>query len=294
MKQLSKTLLVLAILSFSTTSNAQFFERLGEKATKAAERAVTRKVENKAEKTTEAAMDSILSPKERRKKKREEKSKEKSNSMGDLSGMMEEVINAKDIIIEDSYTFPITATMKITSYQNDGRVDQMTQSYGSKALYSIVANTQGPMITDFTNESIIILNLEEQTAKTMSLSWMEKIGQMGQPDDNDPGTTSVEKTGRTKTINGYTCHEYVMVNDDTTLKAWVAPEVPFSYKDYLQGFTKMLGTNVGSVPQDKGYVMLLDMYQKDEHQTKMEVTSISETPITIDLSTFKITNMMGN
>ena len=51
------------ILLFTSTINAQFFDKLAKKAEKAVERTVERKVEEKAERTTDEKMDKVLNKK---------------------------------------------------------------------------------------------------------------------------------------------------------------------------------------------------------------------------------------
>lgn len=66
----SRTLLTaMAFLFIGTTTQAQFFKKLGKSAEKAAERAVTRKTEQKVSKETEKAMDTILGNGKKKKRK---------------------------------------------------------------------------------------------------------------------------------------------------------------------------------------------------------------------------------
>lgn len=290
MKAMFKIFTVLALLSFSTSAQAQIFKNLGNKISKTVERTVERKVEQKAEKATESTIDSILTT-----KKQKNKEKKVSNPMGNMSEMMEELMSPKDLKTEDSYNFPITATMQIINYENNKRVDEMTQSYGENAMYAIVKKTPNPILTDFKNEIAILLDLNAKTAQVMSLSWMKKMGQMGQTEtEADNSRTSISKTGNTKTMNNYKCYEYKIANQNTTINAWLAPDVTFSYKDYLQGFTKMVGSEISNLPQDKGYIMQMDIYENGILLTKMEVTALSETPINVDLSKYTVSNIMGN
>lgn len=60
--------IVMAFLFIGTTTQAQFFKKLGKSAEKAAERAVTRKTEQKVSKETEKAMDTILGNGKKKKK----------------------------------------------------------------------------------------------------------------------------------------------------------------------------------------------------------------------------------
>lgn len=73
----TRTLLIaIAFLFIGSSTQAQFFKKLGKAAEKAAERAVTKKTEQKVTKETEKAMDTVLgngNKKEKKKKKRSSK-----------------------------------------------------------------------------------------------------------------------------------------------------------------------------------------------------------------------------
>lgn len=73
---------VLALLFICTTSlcNAQFLDKLGDKAANAVERTVERRVEKETTKSTDRVMDTIVdSPKSKQKKEKKKKSKKSSN-----------------------------------------------------------------------------------------------------------------------------------------------------------------------------------------------------------------------
>ncbi len=73
-----RTLLIAMVFLFiGTTTQAQFFKKLGKSAEKAAERAVTRKTEQKVNKETERAMDTILGNGKKKKKSSPKENKNK-------------------------------------------------------------------------------------------------------------------------------------------------------------------------------------------------------------------------
>lgn len=73
----TRTLLIaIAFLFIGSSTQAQFFKKLGKSAEKAAERAVTRKTEQKVTKETEKAMDTVLGNGNKRKKRSSKKNKD--------------------------------------------------------------------------------------------------------------------------------------------------------------------------------------------------------------------------
>ena len=121
----------------------------------------------------------------------------------------------------------------------------MTQSYGKQGIMTQNPEQAGQIIIDFENEAAIMVDEKNKTAQVMSLAWMKKMtGTAAGGDDADEGDFSMNKTGKTRTIHGYKCYEYIMTYDGEKSIAWFAPNVEFSYGDYLSGFTKMFGQEI--------------------------------------------------
>ena len=80
MNTLKPLLLTFAFLLISSTTQAQFWKKIGNKIEKAAERAVIRKTEQKVTKETEKGMDSILNPNTGKKRKNKDTSSENDSN----------------------------------------------------------------------------------------------------------------------------------------------------------------------------------------------------------------------
>lgn len=289
MKQMLIASFLIMVFLFPQSTQAQLFEKLK----KRVERTVERKIENKAEEKTEQAMDSILTEK-RGKKGNEEVSSEENDVTNDI---MKDIMNQKDVTTESSYTFPITATMLVTDYSKRKSEEmKMIQSYGENSILNVMEENPNPIIIDMKNEAAIILNSEEKIAQIMSLSWLHKM--MGQQpiseEENEQAT--VVKTGLTKTINGYLCHEYNITHEKIKINAWYAPDVDFNYQDYMRGFSKMMSKKKGENPMlllndGYGYVMEMTAFEKEKKVTNMKVIDLSEVTKHIDLSNYSVQKM---
>lgn len=289
-KQNIKLLFILFLcIGFSHNIQAQFWKKLKKRVQNRVEETVTRKVEDKAEEKAEKTIDSLF------KKKEKEKTKKKKKENNIFGGMMNGVMNGGDVKTEPKYVFPITATMLVENYSKKNTSNSIEQSYGEEAILSIVDASPGPIINDFKNDAAIILNVKKNTAQVMSMAWMKKM--MGNTDDiDDNETPKVTKTGKTKTMNGYTCYEYIIEHHTTKMNAWFAPDVDFNYQDYLRGFAKMFKgkkyTNPSALLNKQyGYVMEMTAYQKDKKITYMKVTNLSKKEKTIDLADYSIEKM---
>lgn len=79
MKTLQNISILIALLA-TTFANAQFLDKLGDRAADAVERTVERRVEREAEKSTDRALDTVVNaPKDKNKKEKKNKSKKSSN-----------------------------------------------------------------------------------------------------------------------------------------------------------------------------------------------------------------------
>lgn len=295
-----KTIKLLFIFTFCFTVNqssqAQFWKKLKERVEKTVEETVSRKIEKKAEEKTEETIDNVFEKKEKKQKTSKKKTSSKNKEQIDMSGMMEGIMNSGNAKIESKYVFPITATLFVENYKGKETSNTMKQSYGKDAILSVVDASPAPIINDFKNNSAIILDIKKNTAQVMSLAWMQKMMGGNTDDDNANEKGKVTKTGKTKQMNGYTCHEYNIVYEDVKMNAWFAPNVNFSYQDYLRGFAKMFAGKKTANPvallnDGYGYVMEMTAYQKGKKMSYMKVTELSEKQKVIDLANYKIEKM---
>ena len=314
---LKSFLLALVLVFFVQSTQAQFFKKLKERAKQKieqeAERRAQRRVDRKIDKTfdkTEDVLDGKPISKNKKNKNsdtendnsdasenmesQEQTSQESSsqNAMNDmLGGMLGGNTNVKT---KPSYSFAVTATMEVVNYsKRKPQQSNMKQSYGKGAILAEMTEQNMKMITDFDNEAAIML--QDKTARVMSLSFMKKMMHQKTGNTEENNTAKMEKTGKTKTLNGYLCYQYLITDKNTKVDAWFAPNVNFSYQDYLSGLNKMFGNKkanaVSLLNSGKGYVMEMTMFQKGEKQTEMKVVKLEEKPITINLSDYTIEKM---
>ncbi len=78
-----KTILTILFICIASCCNAQFLDKLGDKAVNAAERTVERRVETETRKSTDRVLDTIVDSQKKEKKK---KSKKKSSGKNIIGG----------------------------------------------------------------------------------------------------------------------------------------------------------------------------------------------------------------
>ncbi|CAM3904253.1 MULTISPECIES: hypothetical protein [Flavobacterium] len=287
-------LMLVMTFIFSHSINAQFFKRLQDKAQQSMERALERKTDEKIDQTTEATVDTIFeAPKKITKKKQRKQKKASKESNVDTQEMIAQMGNATH---EPKYVFPVTAIIEVEDVNVNSKKTTMKQGYGKEALITEMEKNGGPFIIDMKNESAIMLNISSGTAQVMSLEWMEKImgNQSISSQEASDVVPTVKKTGKTKVMNGYTCHEYTITYEEGRINAWYAPDVKFEYQDYLRGMSKLFSKKKEENPMqllntDYGYVMEMTFFNKQsKKQNTMKVVALDEKVRMINMSLFKI------
>lgn len=300
MNTLIKTLILTIALLSSSQMYGQFGKQLGKRVSDRVKETTSRKVENKAEEKTEKVLDKIFTIGGGSTKSGNGQNGN-DGSAGEESGfgsIMEDMMNGKEVEINNSYSFGMRATIVVETYEGETAVTKMDQTYGKGAIYTEMevngeSYNGGNMIHDFKNEAVIVIDEKNKTAQAMSLAWMDKmLEKMIKNNGGIDEEAEMKKTGRTRKMHGYTCHEYVFTDSNGKMIVWFAPDVNFDYSDYMSGLTKGLGRDMGNLPVEKGYVMAMEGFEADGSKSfKFEVTALSESPRTIDLSTYNVTKL---
>ncbi len=295
MNTILKTLIFSLAIVLSSQANAQFLKKLGDRVEERVKETAAQKVENKAAEKTDKALDKIFnigsgigSDGQRGDQQQDGESGEEQEF--DVEGMMNGILGGgKEVKFENSYSFGITSTMEVTDFSNPDQTQRMKQSFGKNVILTVISQGGSTILHDFNHESAIIIDESQKTAQVMSLSWMKKMMGGEVPEGDDTQRPQVSKTGKTRSIHGYTCYEYLIETETEKINAWFAPNVPFSYQDYLGGFTKMMGQSMNKLPEDQGYVMEMKMYDKAGKETyQMKVVELSEQGTSLNLSDYKV------
>ncbi len=309
---LKTALLCLICLGFNTSAQAQFLKTLGEKVGETVKEKVSEKTDKKAGETTEDAMDGIFGARKKRKAKKEKeeaelleaakkedgeqpaensespvKEEEVSGLEGILGGLNLGNMQSSTDYSNAAYSFNFTAKIEVETYNKEEKeVHNMVQSYGRGCMHAEMNGTN--MLFDYNNQDMITLDNDNKTASVMSMKWLTSMGSSEEEDED----VSFSKTGKTKAINGYLCHEYLITSEDSKTEAWFAPSVPFSYENHMSSFAKMFGKKSTEVMADQGYVMELTAYdKKDVKSSHMIVLEISEFKFDVNLADYTVKSM---
>jgi hypothetical protein len=223
---------------------------------------VTRKIQNKAEnkvlqkvdKETGKTMDNALEGKPEKKKQ-----KKKDTSTTD-------------------YFFHGSVTVEVADEANEGTKFSMLFSPTSK-LFCIEMNV------DKNNQVYSVIS-PDKTIAFMDMSGMKikKESSISQYDNTDKIPEDVgefDKTGKTKTILGYHCEEYIYQNDDGKASLWITKKFPIQTQ-----YAPLLGMTESTIKN--GFVMELTYTSKSGENGNVKVVKIEkDKKVTIKTNNYK-------
>ncbi|HEY1033147.1 MAG TPA: DUF4412 domain-containing protein [Flavipsychrobacter sp.] len=204
---------------------------------------------------------------------------------------------------ESSYSFPISINMHVTSYKDGEKKDESDILYylnGSQKYFGFKPVDEKKkkkkdemfMIYDNKNNSMITLNDDEKTGMAINInSFMSADAQArrGQGYDNGPiSDVKCNKTGKTKTILGYTCSEYVCIDEERNRKTevWVTTKLNI---DISQSFARSPYSYLATGKNTGGFMMEATHYKNNQIESKMEVTNVNESAnVTKNISDYKM------
>lgn len=163
-------------------------------------------------------------------------------------------------------------------------------------------------IIDMDRSQIVSVMADQQMATVMKMETVADIADDYSSDSENGNfeehfeNLKITKTGKTKTIAGYSCEQYLMENDEMDGDMWIATN--FKNADLLQlsgGMAQMMQQNKKlNLPEEyidlmrSGFMFEGTFNQKEsKEQTHMLVTDIDENGSEISLKGYKIMDMSG-
>ncbi len=203
--------------------------------------------------------------------------------------MQGHVLNAK---IEAEYLFPISMTMEMTSYKNGKKKDPVRTNYYLNVSSANFATQmeddkkkeQMLMVYDMKANTMLMLDQKKMTGMAININAFMSGDAIAAREKRlhdgtgSPGRTDhdCKKTGKTKTIQGYTCEEYICIDKErnTRSEMWLSHKVPVNF---AQGVTRgPMAGYFGGMRGETGMLMEANFYKNDELESTMLVTEINE------------------
>ncbi|MGQ8335823.1 hypothetical protein ACUNWD_04680 [Sunxiuqinia sp. A32] len=303
---MKKYVLIVAIIAgclmISETTSAQGFLN---KLSKKVQDKIENKVEDKVDEKVDEKLDEAFEENEEAAASDEEKQNERLQKM--MKGMG---LSGDPVPIEDSYTFDSKIQMHIESYKSNGKLDNegdfvtYINPEGKNFAYEFISGDmeqkgKGMFIMDFTNGAMIILSDDkgEKNGIVYGINLDEAMDDAYDELDEEQIKNInlnpyLEKTGRSKSIAGYTCEEYKYNNpeEDTEASFWISEKANFKTRDYMSSIFKSAAYSRG---MPWGFVMESESINKENNErTLMKVTDIDDNANKkFNLGNYQITNL---
>lgn len=211
---------------------------------------------------------------------------EKDNSGNKQKGM-DWLNNAMNGKTEEVYKFPLNVKMHMTTYKNGEVKDENDMDYylntgakyfGARITDNNKRKNKSIMFTiyDYDNNSSIMIDENEKTYMAVNINAFmsaEAQANRGKTTTDGKYKNDCKKSGKTKTIQGYSCEEYVCIDEDRNRRSeiWVTTKIPV---DISQSFMRSPYAYV-STNKMAGMMMEGSFYKNDQIESKMEVTSVN-------------------
>lgn len=204
---------------------------------------------------------------------------------------MDWMANAMNGKTDPQYEFPLFMNMHVTDYKNGEKKSENDMKFYVNSTNNTFAMRMGDdgkkkkkeevlMIYDYKNNSMIMLNETEKTGMAMNINaFMSADAQAKRGQGaagSKSGSTSCKKTGKSRTIQGYPCEEYVCVDEDrnTRSEIWITTKVHLDLSQ--SGSRSPWASYFGATSGLGGMMIEGNFYKNSQQEAKMEVTEINE------------------
>ena len=150
-------------------------------------------------------------------------------------------------------------------------------------------------IIDEDHQAILLIMEEQKIVQTMS---MQSISDLAYDESQINGTMDIKRTGKTKSILGYACEEFVSVSPDVRTSMWITQELELFKKNMFYNLNKSLGANKINIPNEaKGMLMEMTVEGLGKNNlgdvTKMTVKQLDKQDKNVVLKNYQRMNL-GN
>lgn len=230
-----------------------------------------------------------------------------------MMGMM----GLNNVKYETKYSFSSSMSMEMQSTDSTGKKSDkiLYTTYFDKNSKSFAMEFEGKdketgnkqkslMIFDYTNWAMLMLGEKEGGQLSGIAMQMQKDSAIEAQQKNPQQTEQTKKdlenynmyykaTGRTKTIAGYKCKEYIYENTEGRAEIWATNDILFDYSSaYGQMGAQTLAT--GGTTYGMGTALEWHFIDKNTSRSDMTVIDIKPSnPKSLDISGYQIIGMGG-
>ena len=304
-------LFIFAVFFIQPVHGQRFLKNLREKV----EERVEKKAEEKAEEKVDEAIDKQLDKLEEALEGNEEKSGDENPDASDRDAKQQQRMqnilkgmgmSGEPVPVADNYTFDHLVEMHIESYDKNGQkfithINPENQNMDFEMISGNIGEPgQGMFIIDTQNNAILILGEEEGKKSGIVYgmgSFFESMGQtieeeadLAETPETYLANPNVKKTGKTKTIAGFKCEEYIYSDENSESHIWITKDMKLNTRDF---FSNLFKTSLYSQGIPWGYMMEATSTDKETGEKSfMQVKRVDENSNTrFSLNDYEITNL---
>lgn len=291
---MKKTLLIFTCtILLSYNSNAQFgrifdkaTDKINDKISEEINNAIYREIEKRVMKSVDEAMDDML-----RERYRQDSLSGKTTA--DYSGFLSAFMTPVEL--PDSYTFDMVLIADTKDYDGTkSTIEFMITKDGSlMGIKQLDGSNTSNIIIDLKNDVMATYTEEDGKKQVIAIPNMLTIGGgyiKANVDEVDM-EVKFEKTGKTKKIEGYKCEEYLIEDEETKTKAYIATEFPISWRDSHGQFLNHIMPTTRREQMPEGMALKSESKTKKKNKkSSFEVKEIIDEPIVIDNTEYEQIN----
>lgn len=203
--------------------------------------------------------------------------------------------SGKKVKVKPEYNFAGSLKFQVTSTQK-GKASKGEQMWyfptGNENIFGIAMNMgQGSNmrgVIDYTDKSMVMFMEDQKMVMGIPMDLDKAMKDV----QNDPKTkvSTPKKTGRTKTVLGYACEEWVTENADYTSSVWMSNKLPVNSAGFYKIMAQQLYKSTGTpMPTDmKGVPLEVQATNKKSgDKYSMVCTEVSNKPIRFSTAGYK-------
>ena len=203
--------------------------------------------------------------------------------------------SGKKVKPKPEYNFAGSLKFQVTAIQ-EGKASKGEQMWyfpvGKENIFGIAMNMgQGSSIRgviDYTDKSMIMFMEDQKMVMGIPFDLDKTMNDM----QNDPKTkvSIPKKTGRTKTILGYACEEWVTENAEYSSSMWMSEKLPINSASFYKIMAQQLAKSTGTpMPADmKGIPLEIQATNKQsKDKYSLVCTEVSSKPAKFSTAGYK-------
>ncbi|KYP14539.1 MAG: hypothetical protein A1D16_00170 [Flavihumibacter sp. CACIAM 22H1] len=205
--------------------------------------------------------------------------------------------------LPENYDFGLGITYEISSGKNGNlQKGEQLAMWFSKGDYTGMESPKRKgffMVMDLKTQKMVTLLTDQKMAMVMDLGKMQQRMQ-GQGKEDKQAAVKVSKTGKSATIAGYHCIQYLVESDDSRSLVWITNELGNGMGNFAKSLAAMLETGPKPIRlpsmsgMENGVMLRMETTDKKSgNSSNFEAVAVSKEGRKLATTGFKVMAMPG-